>query len=148
MIEQNVKPKRDLTGNRPLDEALLTSLTSYEVSFSLLPLPAKSKDAKQASKPNRQQHPFGKGKTGKNQIRSKGGGPYSKGKGKSKWEPRLPAKFRELGGTPETPTGVKICFDYSLHVCEAAADGSECHKGAHVCAKCYGPHALKDHGKS
>ena len=43
VIEQSVKPRRDATGVRPLDVQLMQALTSYEVSFSLIPLSAKVK---------------------------------------------------------------------------------------------------------
>ena len=153
LIELNVKPKRDATGTRPLDQQLMAALTSYEVSFSLIPLPLKFKPepkdrASSHDKPGGgKSHDQKGGSKGKWQHRPKGHwfSPYQEGKGKSKWEPRIPAQIRELGGTATTPAGKRICFDFSLGKCSLGADGAECQKGLHVCAKCYGPHSLKDH---
>ena len=125
VIEQSVKPRRDATGVRPLDVQLMQALTSYEVSFSLIPLPAKVKP-----------EPKPKGRW------------QEKGSWEKGWEPRIPAQIRELGGTASTPAGKRVCFDYSLGKCSAGADGSTCAKGVHVCAKCYGPHALTEHERS
>ena len=151
VIEQSVKPRRDATGVRPLDVQLMQALTSYEVSFSLIPLPAK---VKPEPKPKGRWHEKGSWEKGSGKCkwthfdRGFSSGPYNKGKGKSKWEPRIPAQIRELGGTASTPAGKRVCFDYSLGKCSAGADGSTCAKGVHVCAKCYGPHALTEHERS
>ena len=156
VIELNVKPKRDHTGARPLDHQLMAALTSYEVSFTLIPLPMKAKQDTKERGAGSERPGGGKGfdskgaGKGKWQNRQKGSwsSPYQKGKGKSKWEPRIPAQIRDLGGTATTPAGKRICFDFSLGKCSIAADGAECPKGLHVCAKCYGPHALKDHNSA
>ena len=111
LIELNVKPKRDATGTRPLDQQLMAALTSYEVSFSWIPLPLKFKPepkdrASSHDKPGGgKSHDQKGGSKGKWQHRPKGHwfSPYQKGKGKSKWEPRIPAQIRELGGTATTP---------------------------------------------
>lgn len=42
VIRDNVKPRRDAQGVKPLDDALLRALQSYEVSFALIPLPTKA----------------------------------------------------------------------------------------------------------
>ena len=89
----------------------MAALTSYEVSFSLIPLPLKFKPepkdrASSHDKPGGgKSHDQKGGSKGKWQHRPKGHwfSPYQKGKGKSKWEPRIPAQIRELGGTATTP---------------------------------------------
>ena len=42
IIERGIKPKRDSSGDYPLDNALLAALECYEVSMCLLPLAAGS----------------------------------------------------------------------------------------------------------
>ena len=144
VIQDNVKPRME-AGAFPLNDALIEALKTYEVSFTLMPLPSIKQTKPEARSdvpakslgkpaPNRFNRPFNK--FGK-----------SKGKGKSKWEPRIPQKIREAGGKASTPAGEPVCFSYNLHACAAAADGARCEKGHHVCAKCFGPHSLKDHGK-
>lgn len=146
IIEPNVRPKRDEHGNRGLDTALIAALTAYEVSFALIPLPSKQKAD---PKPPTKHENFVNRQSGRQKPQNrKGSSPYQKGKGKAKFDPRVPAQIRELGGTATTPSGTRICFDCGLGKCSHGADGAECQKGAHVCAKCYGPHPIKDHGKA
>lgn len=144
VIKLNVRPTRNEQGERGLDTALLTALTTYEVSFALIPLPAKQKaDPKPAVK----RDSFVNCQSNQKQQHRKGVSPYQKGKGKSKFDQRVPTQIREMGGAATTPSGARICFDYGLGKCVRGADGAECQKGAHVCAKCYGPHPIKDHGR-
>ena len=147
LIEQNVKPRPDLAGVFALDSKLEEALKSYEVSFTLLPLASKAPVKPQPSTPKAQpppQNPKG-GKKGYNRFK-----PYqSKGKGKAKYDQRIPKEIRDAGGTATTPDGSPICFDYSLRRCkETVAEGSRCKKGYHLCGVCYGPHCLLDHKKA
>ena len=69
---------------------------------------------------------------GKQKFLKPGGG---KGAGR---EPRLPKEFVAAGAVGTD--GSEICFGYSLNKCTA----KDC-KRAHVCAKCFGAHPLKEH---
>lgn len=152
LIEKNVKPRPDAAGVLALDTKLEEALKSYEVSFTLLPMPAKqapkaSPAQPQAPGPKQQGVPGGKGhRKGHNRFK-----PYSakgKGKYKGKADQRIPREIRDAGGTASTPDGDPICFDYSLKKCkETVADG-RCRKGYHMCCICYGPHCMMDHKKS
>ena len=147
LIEQNTKPRPDLAGVFALDSKLEDALKSYEVSFTLLPLASKTTAKPQPATPKAAPAPHNPkgGKKGNNRFR-----PYpSKGKGKAKYDQRIPKEIRDAGGTATTPDGSPICFDYSLRRCkEAVAEGSRCKKGYHLCGVCYGPHCLLDHKKA
>jgi hypothetical protein len=41
LIQDNVKPRRAIDGTKPIDARLEEALKSYEVSFTLMPLPSK-----------------------------------------------------------------------------------------------------------
>ena len=147
LIEQNVKPRPDDAGDLALDTRLVESLKSYEVSFTLLPLASKQQKSAPSSSQQSPQRPSNQnnykgGKKGGNRFK-----PYaSKGKGKSKFDQRVPREIREAGGTASTPDGDPICFDYSLKRCrEQVSDGARCKKGYHVCCICYGMHCMADH---
>lgn len=147
-IRDNVKPRRDSTGAKPLDTALVGALETWEVSFSLMPLPSRQSAPKSVNKseggkpkPDKPQ-PSAKHVANKFQNNKKSKG---KGRGKSKWEPKCPQAIRDAGGTATLPSGEPLCFGYSLSGCSKAADGARCEKGHHVCPICYGPHSLKDH---
>ena len=75
--------------------------------------------------------------------RDKGG---VKGKGRGKGQ-RVPYPIVKLGGVGRTPDGKNLCYKYNLEGCREAADGASCPKGEHVCAKCFGPHPISEHGK-
>ncbi|CAK8987291.1 unnamed protein product, partial [Durusdinium trenchii] len=74
VIELNVKPRRAEDGSRPLDTQLLQALTSYEVSFTLIPLPSKPKPEPKRDKGDYQLQDGSKGKgkplTGPKPLRS------------------------------------------------------------------------------
>ena len=141
LLEDNIKPRRDAAGDLALDTELIRALESYQVSFALLPLPVTTKK------------PSGKGTGGDktkvyddhfDKIQRKGKG---KGKGK-KSSQKVPYGITQLGGVGRTPDNQNICFRYNLEGCKEAADGASCVKGQHVCAKCFGPHPIKEHPKS
>lgn len=140
LLEDGIKPRRDIARDLPLDVHLMRALESYQVSFALLPLP-------QSKKPNP------KGDKEKDKDKDKVYNPWGKkqkgdrkGKGKGKGQ-RLPYGIIKLGGTGRTPDGANLCFKYNLEGCSDGADGGECPKGKHVCAKCFGAHSIKDHSK-
>ena len=144
LLEDGVQPKRDENGTLALDSKLIESLQSYRVSFSLLPLiakkdntPSPSKTAKPAS------NHVGKGANlpvQKPWLKAKGGKKGGKGK------VRVPTHIFKLGGTASNPSGDAICFGFnSSSGCSEAADGAKCRRGLHICAKCYGMHAIQKH---
>ena len=140
LIELNVKPKQNPDGSRPLDSALHDALESYEVSFSLMHLPSKG-----ASAPSRR--PWKKLKTGQQHPEAAAAHPEQrKGKGKGRkgktapWI-SIPKFIRDRGGVALTPAGDPICFTYSIH---GKCGITGCTR-KHVCAKCFGDHALSNH---
>ena len=151
-IEVNTKPRPGPGGVLALDTELSAKLESYEVSFALLPLPVKSNsNAPQKQNPSGAQQPY-RQQPAKGGKKGKRPGPYpnqSKGKGKTKYEQRIPQAIRDAGGVANTPDGEPICFDFSLKRCHSkVADGARCDKGFHVCAVCFGMHAMSDHKKA
>ena len=156
-IEVNVKPRPDAAGVLALDQQLINKLESYEVSFSLLPLPSKPASTQQktsqssATGASSQSHPA-KGPSAKGGRKGRRMMPYgnpAKGKGKTKYEQRIPQAIRDAGGVANTPDGDPVCFDFSLKRCQAkVAEGSRCDKGYHVCAICFGLHSMSDHKKA
>lgn len=151
VIEDNVKPRRDAVGALPLDTALIEALKSYECSFLLIPLPTKQPKPPKTQKQtggygaaHTDKHGSGKTGKGKGAYRFQ---PWSKGKGrgKSKWEPRIPKEIRDAGGHGALPSGESICFNFNISSCKAGGVASKCDRGKHVCAKCFGQHSMKDH---
>ena len=152
LIEKNVKPRPDANGVLALDTKLEEALKSYEVSFTLLPMPSKQTPKAAPTQPaaagvKPQNSVGGKGKNkGYNRFRPYGS--KGKGKSKSKSDQRIPREIREAGGTATTPDGDPICFDYSLKKCKESVSEGRCRKGYHMCCICYGPHCMMDHKKS
>ena len=147
LLEEGVQPKRDDAGVLALDTKLLSTLESYRVSFSLLPLIAKKEGPGNIQKKNKPKQPWstsGKGAgatTQKPWLKQKGG---KKG-GKSKQ--RVPSHIFKLGGTASNPEGEPICFGFNSEGgCSEAADGAKCRRGLHICSKCYASHSILQHG--
>ena len=154
LIEVNTKPRPDAAGVLALDSKLEESLKTYEVSFTLLPMvskaptkPTPTATTAASAAPKPAANPQGKGnRKGNNRFR-----PYpskGRGKGKTRFEQRIPREIRDAGGTASTPTGEPICFDFSLKKCKEAVSDGRCRKGLHVCAICYGAHCMVDHKKA
>lgn len=142
VIEIGVKPRQEKDGAYPLDDALMRALESYQVSFVLLPLPAKQQGKGHPAATADHKRPTA--------ARSKGNrkgsfrmAPYGQKGGQGKSTQRVPAEIRAAGGTATSPDGQPVCFDYSLGKCsEKVADGSRCRKGFHICAICYKPRPI------
>lgn len=154
-IEDNIKPRPDTAGILPLDAELSRKLESYEVSFSLLPLPTKPSapaQPKQTQSASAAHHPPSKGSGSKGNRKGKRFMPYgqpAKGKGKIRYEQRIPQAIRDAGGVANTPDGDPVCFDFSLKKCHSkVSDGAKCDKGYHVCAICFGMRSMMDHKKA
>lgn len=145
LIEEGIVPSRNDQGSYPMDGALTRALESYEVSFALLPLPARSTESKAKPEGRMKSHaarpePYttkgagkGKGKQGR-----KGTKPFFK----------VPQAIHAAGGKGATTDGRPICYNYNLEGCSAAAAGAACPRGLHVCAICNKAHPLKDHPKA
>ena len=142
LLEDGVRPRRDPTGSLPLDTELIKALESYQVSFALLPLPSHVAK-KPAGKGSGGDKDGDKHKVWDEHFHKKG----KKGKGKGKSQ-KIPYNISKLGGVGRTPDNQNICYRYNLEGCKEAADGAACGKGQHVCAKCFGPHPIKEHPKS
>ena len=119
----------DITGKKPLDDALMAALRDYHTAFHLMPLPSQPTYAPWRSA-DTDRDPKGKGKD-KN-------GKGKKGKGSSV------APRGMVGCVGRDNKGRNICFNYNLSECKAAPDGGSCQKGRHVCfkANCFKPHAF------
>ena len=140
MIENGIKPKRNDTGACPMDKALIEALESYQVSFTLIPLPAREKPKPKPQPVYKPQFD----KDGKGKSKGKG-----KGKGKNKSGSKfykIPAAIADKGGVAETPDGESICYSYNLGGCSQAKPGESCMKGKHVCCKCFQDHSMQNHG--
>ena len=138
LIQMGISPRKRPDGTYPLDEELAKVLESYEVSFTLQPRLAKDAPSKRSGRGSgsdkKRQHVDNHTGHGKQKFLKPGGG---KGAGR---EPRLPKEFVAAGAVRTTPDRSEICFGYSLNKCTA----KDC-KRAHVCAKCFGAHPLKEH---
>lgn len=147
MLENNVRPKRDEHGNLALDDALGQALQSYQVSFSLMPLPSKKESnavqPKRAPKSSNAQASQQVVRVKANFVKQH----WNKGKGygKGKSKQRVPASIHKLGGVANDPDNNPICFPYNCDGCDEAADGARCKRGLHVCAKCFGLHPISFH---
>ena len=116
-IEVNTKPRPDVAGVLALDTKLIEALEGYEVSFSLLPLPAKGIRTFEASlvissAPASAETPGCQ--KWKERKRFMVYGHAAKGKGKTKYEQRIPQAIRDAGGVANNCDGDPVCFDYSL----------------------------------
>jgi len=138
MIEDEVSPKRGPDGRYPVDDALLPTLQSYDVTVGLLP----REGAKEIRKrpPPRKAANERDGKLQKSEP-NKGNGKGGKGK-RATWQPSVPEAIRKLGGSAQTPDKKRICFSRNMP-CGCTLD--PCPKGLHVCALCFSPdHGIQD----
>ena len=149
MIRTGIDLKRLPDGTLQMDRSIFTALESYEVGFQLLPLPKTGQKSEGGSSGPANGAPNGKG----NHWEPHRAHPYKdkghanrKGKGKS-GKSVLP-KFqlgKDNGGTDTHNR--RLCSKYQLNKCKDAADGAECPKGWHLCARrgCHAPHAEQNH---
>ena len=145
IIEEDVKPKRDESGTLALNTCLMDALKSYQVSFSLMPLPAK-KDSPQKKDSNAKRPGGGYRPNYQVSQQWKPKGKGGKGKSKGKTAQRVPSNIYKLGGTAANPEGEPICFAFNSEAgCSESADGGRCRRGLHICAKCYNSHSIMKH---
>ena len=142
MLEMGVKPRRNATGVREVEANLAASLATYEVAFSLIPHPAhQAPPPGGGNKRKRRQEWLQKVKAARAANASSPG----KGKGKGKGQvpgkgSKVPKAILDLGGVACMPDGSSLCFGYGLGNCKL---GPKC-TFKHACAKCFGPHPIKD----
>ena len=149
MLRNGVDLKRRADGTLQMDRSIFTALESYEVGFHLLPLPktGQRNDNSSGNQPataapgkgiqweSYRPHPYkGKGQPGR--------------KGKGKGGKSVLPKF--LVGRDNVGTDThsrRLCFNYQINKCNEAADGAECARGWHLCARrgCHAPHAEQNH---
>ena len=150
LIRAGTELKRRPDATLPMDTAIFTALESYEVGFHLLPLPKAAQKVEQG--PQQQNAPSTGAAKGQWQSYRphpyKGKGSFHGGKGKAKGGKSLLPKFllgRDNAGTDTH--GRRLCFNYQLNKCTEAADGAECSKGWHLCARrgCHAPHPEQNH---
>ena len=135
LIEADVKLRPTALGFLPLDSALIPAFESYEVAFTLMPLPYVHRGGKGGGRPNPK-----KRNTSYNQDspNKKGRGKGKGAKGKEERFDRVPRELLDQGGVGKNPAGQNICFDFNLKGCSNKA----CKKGHHICAKCFGAHPI------
>ena len=124
---------RPSSGERPLDPLVQKLLHDPAIAFALIPTVA--------SRPPAALHP-GTSSGNKRPAPEAKSVNSKKGRGKSKGFDRglpLPSGLRGLNA--RTPEGQRICYAYNLGKCTS----SNCNKGQHVCAKCFGNHSYQDH---
>ena len=142
IIEDGFSFDRTVAGDHELDDKLMQVLTTYEVSFALMPRPAKD--------PKQRPSPYGDPPRGVKE------GPKGKGKGKKKGGDKskgssgpIPKELVDSGCVGMDSQGRRLCFNYNLRGCKDAAAGAQCKRGWHLCAKpdCHGPlpQHCKDH---
>ena len=145
MIRSGIDLRRLPDGTLQMDKSIFTALESYEVGFHLLPLPklaqkadagpvgvsaASPSNTKGGSWESYRPHPYkGKGR----------GGGKSKGKGGKAVLPKFLLGRDNVGMDSH---GRRLCFNYQVGRCNDAADGAECARGWHLCARkgCHAPH--------
>ena len=154
MIQDSVSLRRDATtGDLPMDEAIISALSSYEVGFHLMPLPKQAHPVPTPkTDPPRQHGQFF------NLYQYNRWGPYKghkghKGKGKGfKGKDRsnlLPKALQNRDKLSTDPHNRRLCFGYNLGRCDAAPAGGECKHGWHLCCRrnCQAPHAESEHDR-
>ena len=151
MIQRDVSMRRAADNTLPMDEAIFAAVSSYEVGFSLMPLPKKVErpEPKVPSAPSNYQ-PWQPGRRHA-QPYGKGQGKQNKGKGKQKKAATMVPK--ELQGRDNVSIdthGRRLCFDYNLGRCTKAPAGGECDRGFHFCMRrgCHAPHPEAEHPSS
>ena len=148
LLEQGVRPKRDQAGDLPLNDKLLETLQSYRVSFCLLPLASKPGTSSNNANDNKKTKNSPGGKGAPSSVQKPWIKNWQKGGGKkgAKGRMRVPHHIFKMGGTASNPAGEAICFAYnSPGGCSDAPEGAKCRRGHHICAKCYGTHAIQQH---
>ena len=151
MVQRDVSMRRAPDHTLPLDTAILDAVSSYEVGFSLMPLPKKierSEPKASAAAPSYGNWP--QGRRNPQQPYSKGQGKAGKGKGKTKKAAAMVPK--ELQGRDDVSLdahGRRLCFEFNLGRCSRVPNGGECERGFHLCMRrgCHAPHPESEHPK-
>ena len=155
LIQDNVGLRRDTTtGDLPMDDAIISALSSYDVGFHLMPLPKPS-------------HPTPPPKADPVKLNDQWTNPYNqfyhwspykahkggKGKGKGfKGKDRanlLPKALQNRDNVSTDPHHRRLCFGFNLGRCDAAPAGGECKHGWHLCCRrnCQAPHPESEHDR-
>ena len=155
LIQDNVGLRRDTTtGDLPMDDAIISALSSYDVGFHLMPLPKLS-------------HPTPPPKADPVKLNDQWTNPYNhfyrwspykghkggKGKGKGfKGKDRtnsLPKALQNRDNVSTDPHHRRLCFGFNLGRCDAAPAGGECKHGWHLCCRrnCQAPHPESEHDR-
>ena len=149
MVQRDVSVRRAADNTLPMDTAIMTAVSSYEVGFHLMPLPKKT-EKPQPSQPSGSNP--GTWQPGKRNIQSspygKGQGKFGKGKTKSKKVMSMvPKELQGRDNVSVDPHGRRLCFDFNLGRCSKAPNGGECDRGFHLCMRrgCHAPHPESEH---
>ena len=154
LIQDSVSLRRDnITGDLPMDDAIISALSSYEVGFHLMPVPKQANPTPAPKADPARQHdqwvnlsPYNRWSPYKGHKGHKGKGKGFKGKGRSNLLPR-PSQNRDNVSTD--PHNRRLCFGFNLGRCDAAPSGGECKHGWHLCCrrKCQAPHPDSEHDR-
>ena len=99
LVENNIKPRKDSAGNFPLTRLSGQNLDSYEVSFTLIPLPSKGHpNPKRPAKRPKLTRPNAEDAPAKSNGKFKNSG-KGKGSGQQPWI-AIPKFIRDLGELP------------------------------------------------
>ena len=143
MLEKGIRPRRKSDGSRAMDDALFEALSSYRVSFVLIPRGSTAAGSGGGRGRKRKKTKDDKGK--KDDKAEKippapkdppARPPKGPGKGAAN-RAAVPKAILDKGGKAQTPDGKAICYGFSLGECRVA----NCPR-AHVCARCFGNHSL------
>ena len=149
MVQRDVSVRRAADNTLPMDAAIMSAASSYEVGFHLMPL-LKKTEKPQPSQPSGSAP--GTWQPGKRNIESgpygKGKGKFSKGKGKAKKVMSMvPKELQGRDNVSVDPHGRRLCFEFNLGRCSKVPNGGECERGFHLCMRrgCHAPHPESEH---
>ena len=146
MIRSGVDLKRQPDGTLQMEKSIFCALESYEVGFHLLPLPKigqKTETGSTGVSLGMQRVVHGS-TTGHILTKEKD---EAAEKAKAREESLLPKFLLGRDNVGLDTHSRRLCFNYQVGKCNEAADGAECSRGWHLCARtgCQAPHAEQSH---
>ena len=155
LIQDGVSVRRDtVTGDLPMDDALINALASYDVGFHLMPLPKPSHPSPppkaDAARPSNDQwvnaNQYNRWSPYKGHKGHKAKGKGTKGKDRANL---LPRALQNRDNVSTDPHNRRLRFGFNLGRCDAAPAGGECKHGWHLCCRrnCQAPHAECEHDR-
>ena len=149
MIQRDVSMRRAPDNTLPMDTAIMEAVSSYEVGFSLMPLPKKiEKPEPKAPASAPSYGSWSQGRRNTQQPYTKGQGKFGKGKGKTKKAAAMvPKELQGRDNVSMDSHGRRLCFEFNLGRCSRVPNGGECERGFHLCMRrgCHAPHPESEH---